>query len=114
MPRDIRSFLPLAMLACFPAWGLSPEAKEFMQIARQLEPVHCEKRKLRRELALAEVEGRDARAKDLRARFARLDRNPDTARLEKRLAELERSMALLPEELDSISFQQREAYHRCV
>jgi hypothetical protein len=105
--------LLLALVVCLPAWGLSPEAKEFMQIARQLEPVHCEKRKLRREMALAEAEGSAARTKELRARFAELDRNPATARLEKRLAELERRMTLLPGDLDAISFQQREAYHRC-
>jgi hypothetical protein len=103
----------------FPAWALSPEAREFMKITKELEPVHCEKRKLRRSLALAEIERRDAEAKQLRARFSALDRDPKTARLEKRLAELERRMSngkggtRDPEDLDAISVHQREAYHRC-
>ena len=101
------------LLVASPAWALSPAAREFMAIAKELEPLHCEKRKLRREMALAEAEGSAARAKELRARFAELDRNPATARLEKRLGELERRMTLLPGDLDAISFQQREAYHRC-
>ena len=101
------------LMISFPAWGLSAAAKEFMMIARQLEPVHCEKRKLRRELALAEVDGATARIKELRARFAELDREPRTARLERRLAELEQRMTLDAEDLDAINRQQREAYHRC-
>ena len=101
------------VVICFPAWALTPAAQEFMSIAKQLEPVHCEKRKLRRELALAEVEGETARARELRARFGELDRDPKTARLEKRLADLQRRMTLDSEDLDAISRQQREAYHRC-
>jgi hypothetical protein len=101
------------MLVCHPAWGVSPAAKEFMSIAKQLEPVHCEKRKLRRELALAELEGRDERVKELRARFTRLDREPRTMRLEKRLADLQSRLTLEAEDLDAISRQQRDAYIRC-
>ena len=106
-------FLCSLMLISFPAWGLSPAAQEFMTIAKELEPVHCEKRKLRRELALAEVEGEAARARELRARFSKLDRDPKTSRLEKRLADLQRGMTLESDDLDAISRQQREAYHRC-
>jgi hypothetical protein len=95
------------------ARALSPEAREFMKITKALEPVQCEKRKLRREIALAEVEGQGERVRQLRARFAELDRDPQTARLEKRLAELERRMPLGSEDLDAISFQQRQAMHRC-
>jgi len=84
-----------------------------MSIAKDLEQVHCEKRKLRREIALAEVERHDARVKELRSRFAELDRDARTARLEKRLGELERRMTLEPGDLDAISAQQRDAYHRC-
>ena len=99
-------------MACS-AFALGADAKEFMSIARQLEPVHCEKRKLRRELAIAQAEGRDARVSELRGRFAALNRDPQTARLEKRLAELERRMTLDEEALDAISAQQRDAYYRC-
>ena len=96
-----------------PAWALSPEAQEFMAISRQLEPVQCEKQKLRREIALAEIERRDAR--ELRARFSGLDRDPKTAQLEKRLAQLEPRLLKSSdaEDLDAISRQRREAFYRC-
>ena len=95
------------------AWALSPEAQEFMAISRQLEPVQCEKQKLRRDIALAEIENRDAN--ELRARFARLDRDPKNARLEKRLAELGPRLRRSSdaEDLDAISRQRREAFYRC-
>lgn len=101
--------LPLQGLA------LSKEAREFMQIAEKLEPVHCEKRKLRREIALAEVEGRRADVRKLRDRFAALDKDPKTAGMERRLAELqprlERSSD--PEDLRAINQQRVEAFYRC-
>jgi hypothetical protein len=102
--------LALAPLSVF---ALSSAAKEFMAISKELEPVHCEKRKLRREIALAEVEQRDAAA--LKARFAALDREPHTARLEKRLAQLEPRITRSsdPEDLGAISHQHREAFYRC-
>ena len=98
-----------------PASALSPAAQEFMQISRELEPVQCEKRRLRRAIALAEVERRDADIKELRARFARLDKDPKNAKLEKRLAELEPRLKHSPdpEDLPAISRQQREAFYRC-
>ena len=101
--------LPLEALA------LSPQAKEFMEISRTLEPVQCEKRKLRRQIAVAEVERRDGDIKALRERFATLDRDPKTAKLEKRLAQLEPRVAKSsdPEDLQAISLQQREAFYRC-
>jgi hypothetical protein len=103
------------VLALFPAsaLALSPAAKEFMTIAGKLEPVHCEKRKLRREIALAEVQGHDVKA--LKDRFARLDRDPKTAKLEKRLGQLEPRVSKSPdpEDLAAISRQQREAFYRC-
>ena len=103
----------LLLLAVFPSWGLSPEAQEFMKITRQLEPVQCEKRKLRRQIALAEVEKRDAT--DLRKRFAALDRDAQTARLEKRLGQLEPrlSKSADPEDLPAINRQRVEAFYRC-
>jgi hypothetical protein len=84
-----------------------------------LEPVHCEKRKLRRAIALAEVERRDPEAKELRERFAKLDAEPRTAKLERRLAQLEPrihpagSVPRDAEDLAAISRQQREAFYRC-
>jgi hypothetical protein len=95
------------------ALSLSPEAREFMDITAKLEPVQCEKRKLRRALALAEVEKRDT--SELRARFAALDRDPETTRLEKRLAELQPRLARSsdPEDLAAIDRQRVEAFYRC-
>lgn len=93
--------------------SLSPAAREFMDITAKLEPVQCEKRKLRREITLAEVEKRDAR--ELRKRFAALDREPKTARLERRLAELEPRLAKSsdPDDLHAIDRQRVEAFYRC-
>lgn len=95
------------------ALSLSPEAREFMDIMAKLEPVHCEKRKLRREIALVEIEKKDAR--ELRKRFSALDRDPATARLEKRLAQLEPRVARSsdPEDLPAIDRQRVQAFYRC-
>ena len=105
----------LLAAAAWPCWSLSGEAREFMSITKELEPVQCEKRRLRREIALAEVEKRGADAKALRAKFASLNREPKTARLERRLAELERRIIRSPdpEDLPAISRQQREQFYRC-
>ena len=107
--------LGLAILAPRCALALSKDAREFMSITQELEPVQCEKRRLRREIALAEAEQRDGDVKAARARFARLDKDPKTARLEKRLAELEPRLKRSsdPEDLAAISLQQREAFYRC-
>jgi hypothetical protein len=101
--------VPAAVLA------LSPAAEEFMAISRELEPVQCEKRRLRREIAFAEAERRDADVRVLRKKFAALDADPKTAKLEKRLAELEPRVKRSsdPEDLAAISLQQREAFYRC-
>ena len=108
------------LLACLllppsPLFALSPEAQEFMAITKELEPVQCEKRRLRREIALAEVEKRDGDVKALRQKFVALDRNPNTSRLEKRLAQLEPRLSKSPdpEDLRAISRQQVEAFYRC-
>ena len=95
------------------ALSLSPAAREFMDITTKLEPVQCEKRRLRREIALAEIEKRDAR--ELRKRFSALDRDPRTARLEKRLAQLEPRVARSsdPEDLPAIDRQRVQAFYRC-
>jgi hypothetical protein len=103
----------LLLLVPLPAFGLSAAAEEFMHIARALEPVHCEKRKLRRQIALAQAQRHDAKA--LQDRFAALERDPNTAKLEKRLGELEPrvSKSSDPEDLAAISSQHREAFYRC-
>ena len=95
------------------AWALSPEAREFMQIAAQLEPLRCEKRSLRRQIALAEIEKADS--KELRKRYAALERDPKNARLEKRLGELgpRLSKSSDAEDLPAINRQRVEAFYRC-
>ena len=103
--------LPL-ILFISPAYALSSAAQEFMSITRELEPVQCEKRQLRREMARAEIEQREADVKALRARFAKLDRDKKTARLERRLAELQPRISDSAD-LAAISLQQREAFYRC-
>jgi hypothetical protein len=94
---------------------LSAAAQEFMAISNQLEPVQCEKRRLRRAIALAEAERRDADVEALRKKFAALDADPKTAKLEKRLAQLEPLLKRSSdaEDLPAISRQQREAFYRC-
>lgn len=84
-----------------------------MRITSELEPVQCEKRKLRREIALARAEQRSSAP--LEKRFAELNRDPKTARLEKRLAQLEPRVSKSPdpEDLAAVSRQQREAFYRC-
>lgn len=86
-----------------------------MAISKALEPVQCEKRRLRREIALAEAERRDADVQALRKKFASLDADAKTAKLEKRLAQLEPILKRSSdaEDLPAISRQQREAFYRC-
>ena len=110
----IRAFL-LLLLVTPPAMALSPAAHEFIAINKELEPVQCETRRLRRQIALAEVEQRSADVKALRAKFAKLDADKKVARLERRLAQLEPQLknSSDPEDLPAISHQQREAFYRC-
>ncbi len=90
-----------------------------MEISAQLEPVQCEKRQLRRQIVMAQVDQRDAELKKLQARVAELNRDNKTARLEHRLAELEKRISdgkggtRDPSDLDAISAQQRQAFYRC-
>jgi hypothetical protein len=101
------------------AHALTPEAEEWLAISAKLEPVQCEKRRLRRQIVLAEAEQRADDAKQLRARAAALSRDKETARLEKRLAVLESRILdshgrpRHAEDLDAISLQQRQAFYRC-
>lgn len=103
----------LALFLTAPAHALSKDAQEFIQITKELEPVQCEKRRLRREITLAQAESRST--KELRDRFSALNRDPKTARLEKRLAELEPRLRKSsdPEDLPAVSRQQRELFYRC-
>jgi hypothetical protein len=105
----------LASLLSVPAFALSQAAKEFIKITAELEPVQCEKRKLRRAIALAEIERRNEDVRSLRQRFAALDRDPKTARMERRLAELEPRLEKSsdPEDLSAINRQRVEAFYRC-
>ena len=111
----------LLVFLLFPvsAFGLTPEAREWIEISAQLEPVQCEKRQLRRQMAMAQAEQRGEDLMKLRAREAAINRNKETARLEKRLAELQSRIldgkggARDPQDLDAISFQQRQAFYRC-
>ena len=109
----MRRFFILALVLPSPASALSPAAQEFMSITQELESVQCEKRKLRRQIALAEVEKTDS--KELRKRFSALDRNPKNARLEKRLGELgpRLSKSSDAEDLPAINRQRVEAFYRC-
>jgi hypothetical protein len=115
----MRRLLLALLFAPLPALALSPQAQEFVDITAKLEPVQCEKRKLRRAIAFAGAEGRAADVARLRARFAELDADPQTARLEKRLAVLEARVLdrdgrpRQAEDLDAISFQQRKAFYSC-
>jgi hypothetical protein len=107
--------LLLGMFIAVPVLALSPAAEEFMAISKELEPVQCAKRRLRREIAFAEAERRDDDVRVLRRKFGALDADPKTAKLEKRLAELEPRVKASrdPEDLAAISLQQRQAFYRC-
>ena len=103
----------LAQLALVPlqAFALSQEAKEFMEITAQLEPMQCQKRQLRRQIVMADAERRAADSRKLREDFDRLDRDPKTSKLEKRLAELQKRIAR--DDLPEINRQHVEAFYRC-
>jgi hypothetical protein len=93
------------------ALALSPAAQEFMQITKELEPMQCQKRQLRRQIVMADAEQRAADSRKLREDFARLDRDPKTSKLEKRLAELEKRIT--QDDLPEINRQHVEAFYRC-
>jgi hypothetical protein len=115
----LRALVLILALGCAPALALTPAAQEFLEISKTLEPVQCEKRQLRRAMAMAHAEQRGEDMKKLQARFAVLNKDPKTTKLEKRLAELEsrildgKGKARDPQDVDAISFQQREAFYRC-
>jgi hypothetical protein len=109
----------LLLLLPLQALALTQEAKEWLAISAQLEPVQCEKRQLRRQMVMAQVQDQAEEMRKLRARELALNRDKETARLEQRLAELEKRMAdgkggmRDPQDLDAISLQQRQAFYRC-
>jgi len=115
----LRRLVVLAALATAPALAVSPEAREYVEVSKKLEPVHCQKRKLTREIALAEVERDAARVKTLRAQFDKLGRDPQTVALEKRLRALEPRIigsdgkVRHAGDLDVVDRQRREAFYRC-
>jgi len=116
--RTLALMLALGSVSA-PALALTSSAKEFLEISKTLEPVQCEKRQLRRAMAMAHAEQRGEDMKKLQARFAALNRDAKTTKLEKRLAELESRIldgsgkARDPQDLEAISLQQREAFYRC-
>jgi hypothetical protein len=115
----LKRLLILALLTAPPALAISPEAREFIELSEKLAPVHCEKRRLTRDMAVAEAERDADRAKALRAEFDALARDKQTAALEKRLMQLEPRLvdkegrARRPEDLDAIDLKRREAFYRC-
>jgi hypothetical protein len=106
----LKALVFLLMLP-LPALALSPAAEEFMRITKELEPMQCQKRQLRRQIVLADAEQRAADSRKLREDFAKLDRDPKTSKLEKRLAELQ--MSINKDDLPEINRQHVEAFYRC-
>lgn len=115
----MRKLVAALLLASAPALAISPDAQEFLELSKKLEPVQCEKRKLRRQIALAEVEKDHAKARQLRSRFDALNRDKETERMEKRLAVLEprildsQGKPRRAEDLDAVSLERRQAFYRC-
>ena len=101
----------LLLMLPLSAAALSPEAQEFMRITKELEPLQCKKRQIRRQIVMADVEQRAEDSRRLRADFAKLDRDPKTAKLEKRLAALEKRIP--NDDLPAINRQHVEAFYRC-
>jgi hypothetical protein len=115
----VKRLLVLAAFAAAPALAISPEAQEFIELSKKLEPVHCQKRKLTRDIAVAEVERDADKARALRAAFDALARDKQATAMERRLLQLEPRIvdrdgkARRPEDLDAINMQRGEAFYRC-
>jgi hypothetical protein len=107
----VRRLLLLVAFIPFNAFALSQDAKEFLDIMKTLEPMQCKKRQLRRQIVMAEAEKRDEDARKLRADFGRLDRDPKTSKLERRLAELQ--PRITKDDLPEINRKNVEAFYRC-
>jgi hypothetical protein len=106
----LRLLLLLAMLP-LQALALTPAAEEFIRITKEIEPAQCKKRQLRRQIVLAEAEQRGEDARKLRADFEKLDRDPKTSKLERRLAELQPRIS--KDDLPEINRRNVEAFYRC-
>jgi hypothetical protein len=107
----VRRLLLLLAFIPFSAFALSQDAKEFLDIMKTLEPMQCKKRQLRRQIVMAEAEKRDDDARKLRGDFARLDRDPKTSKLERRLAELQ--PRITKDDLPEVNRRNVEAFYRC-
>ena len=78
--------------------------------------MQCEKRQLRRKIALAEAERRDDDAKAARARFATLEPGSEDRRSWRSASPSSSrgcARAPTPRTCQAISLQQREAFYRC-
>ena len=129
MLKDILRYAPGALagtalalgllLGAAPARAVTLEAEAFMAAVKALAPVTCERRRLRRELAVARIEHDAARERALRERFEEIARDPGTARLDERVAELHRRLVDAsgrvrdPEDLRAIGAQQRVLSASC-
>lgn len=117
--KPVLALLFLPLLGAAPARAATPQAEAFMTAVEALAPVSCERRRLRRELAVARVERDAARERALRERFEEIARDPQTARLDERVGELRRRLVDAsgrvrdPEDLRAIGAQQRELSARC-
>jgi len=107
----LRALFLLLAIVPIGALALSPAAQEFIRITKEIEPMQCKKRQLRRQIVMAEAEQRSEEARKLRADFARLDRDPKTAKLERRLAELQ--PRITKDDLPEINRRNVEAFYRC-
>ena len=107
----MRRLILLLAFIPFNAFALSQDAKEFLDIMKTLEPMQCKKRQLRRQIVMAEAEKRDDDARKLRSDFARLDRDPKTSKLERRLAELQ--PRITKDDLPEVNRRNVEAFYRC-
>jgi len=109
----------LVALVPAPARAVTPDAEAFMAAVQKLAPVLCERRSLRRELAMAQVENDAARAHRLRERMQAIARDPETARLDERVDRLHRRLVDAngrvrdPDDLRALSAQQLELFARC-
>jgi hypothetical protein len=122
----MRPGLPLALLLleatlapALPARAVTPDAEAFMAAVEKLAPVLCERRRLRREIAAARIEEDAARERALRARLDEIARDPETARLDRRVKTLHGRLVDSSgrmrdaDDLRAISTQQLELYARC-
>lgn len=112
--------LALGLLLCAPpARAVTPDAEAFMAAVQKLAPVLCERRNLRRELTIARFEQDAARERRLRERLQAIARDPETARLDRRIDRLHRGLVDSngrmrdPDDLRALSAQQLALFARC-